>query len=111
MTQEHEDQRTVLLDSGLFTQATPDWKSGTPLGIRIFVNKSRGVCATQIERDDKHLTYMTFDRGGDQYYSGGYYNTQELVEWIIPLLKSDKAWHRFSTDPDMDDITLALDER
>jgi hypothetical protein len=108
MTQEHEDQRTVLLDSGLFTEAVPLWKV-EQFGMRIFVNKSRGVLATQNVRDDEHLTYITFDRGGAEYYSGGYYNTQEIVEWIIPLLKSDKAWHKFSTDPDMDDITLALE--
>jgi hypothetical protein len=106
MTQDHEDQRTVLLDSGLFTQATPDWQYELH-DIRIFVNKSRGVIATQYKRDSIR-TYITFDRGGDQYYSGGFYDTQEIVEWICPLMHNDKAWKRFSTDPDID-ITEALD--
>jgi hypothetical protein len=107
MTQEHADQRTVLLDSGLFTEALPLWKV-EQFGTRIFVNKSRGVLATQIERDSDRHTYITFDRGGTEYYSGGYYDTQELVEWIIPLMQDDKAWKRFVADPDIDPVT-ALD--
>jgi hypothetical protein len=95
----HRTIPQVLEDSQLFTCVT-----STRAAI-IYTNNSRGVVAI-IDIDTRQLASMFFDRGGDEYYSAGFYNAEELQNYVFPVMRNDAAWKHYRDGTD--DITMYL---
>ena len=99
---EHEK---LLRDSGLFTQVEPEWLA--EYDQVTYVNVSRGV-VFKISREHKTARFFYDDRG-DTYHSSGWYDPEEIEKWILPVMKSDRAWREY-VNLENGDITEVLDK-
>jgi hypothetical protein len=123
--------RSFLLDSDLFTQVEPEWLVESQ-GYCTLVNKSRGVVAVvheirplpkivhNNESDSKPFSStslaeltarMFFDCGQQTYHSSGWYNLEELEQWVLPVMRSDRAWAKYNELVQVGecDLTVALE--
>jgi hypothetical protein len=102
MNAAQDNQAALLLESGLFTQVEHDYAVESS-DRRTFINKSRGVIAVQ-STDMGGLTHFAFDKGEERYYSGGWYDFDEIQNYILPLMRDNHGWQRFCDYPDIDMI-------
>ena len=93
---------SFILNSGFFTQVEPEFIVKNQ-GYVTLVNKSRGI-VVKVENESE-LGRTFFDRNSDTYYSGGRYDRDEFEYWILPLIRSDKAWKLYSSDEEYDIIS------
>lgn len=108
--------KQVLLDSGLFTQVEPEWLAESD-GCATLVNKSRGVVAKIKYKGRLYpaldtastCARMFFDLGDDTYHSSGWYDVEEIENWILPVMRSDAAWKKYTELPEHErDLTLCI---
>ena len=108
--------RKLLLESGLFMQVEPEFIAEHQ-SYATLINRERGVVAVCrwncSDMTSEVLARLFFDfthQSSNTYYSSGRYNCDELQNWLIPVMKSDRAWAEYMDQPEYErDLTLALD--
>ena len=101
---EHE---LVLRNSELFTQVEPDYIADH--GSVTYVSRRRGV-VVKVDRTAFHNPAQLFvdDGRSGNYASHGWYDPDELRNWLVPVMSSDKAWTYFIRERHAD-LILPLD--
>lgn len=96
---------TAILDSGMFTLVD---EAGHD--VVTYVNKSRGAVAVIYRAAKIDGAKMYFDRGASRYYCGGFYDPAEITGYVLPVIRSDKAWAVwYAADTSDCDFTVAID--
>jgi hypothetical protein len=102
----------VLSESGMFTQVEPEWLAEVEHA-STWVNTSRGV-VVKVRRahgKDAADARLFYDVAQDTYASSGWYTPDELRNWLLPVMRSDRAWdaHCDNVRAGHGDLTLALE--